>query len=142
MFPYSSSSWSFGCSCLVTNLTLHHPYLSRQFVFSFLLRIIMVSYFSHTHTVRQENNKNISWTFTNKSIMYYAYYILLEIDSKTLLFFWYAKEIVYNQPAYSYSSFWQQYIHKKVTAKISCWWIFLEIRQTLSIYNYIFYGTD
>ena len=50
-------SWYFGCSSVVTNFTLHHPYLCRQFVFSFSLRIIMVSYFlSHAHNNNQTIN--------------------------------------------------------------------------------------
>ena len=60
-------SWYFGCSSVVTNFTLHHPYLCRQFVFSFSLRIIMVSYFlSHAHNNNNNQTINIDLDISQK----------------------------------------------------------------------------
>ena len=42
---------------LVTNFTLHHPYLSRQFVFSSTNYYGFVL-FTHTHTTKQQQQKH------------------------------------------------------------------------------------
>ena len=54
-------SWYFGCSSVVTNFTLHHPYLCRQFVFFFFLTNYygFVLSLSHAHN-NNNNNQTIN----------------------------------------------------------------------------------